>query len=167
MDVNLSSVDAPSRCWTWGFIVLSLCIYLYINAFSSKFHLNHIPSVTPRAQIPPHTQSPVRFVLITDSETKTACTCNQSCCQRSSRGSWHHLLCTPRCRASKCTPWAECLFVQDFIRQAADSAQCHIDRATRGHTHTLSLFSSSSMEPWKDCWTCFSVHVCGRKWTTV
>lgn len=36
---------------------------------------------------------------------------------------------------SECTLRAECLFVQDFIRQAAHSAQCPIDRATRGHTH--------------------------------
>ena len=137
-DVNLSSMDAPSRCWkTRICCALSLHLPFYINAFSSKFHPNHIPSVMPRAQTPPpHMQSPVRFVLITDGETKTGCTCNQSCCQRGSRDSWHHLPCTSRCRASKCTPWAECLFVQDFIRQAADSAQCYIDRATRGHTHT-------------------------------
>lgn len=39
--------------------------------------------------------------------------------------------------SGECALRAECLFVQDFIRQSAHSAHCHIDLATRGHTHTL------------------------------
>lgn len=50
---------------------------------------------------------------------------------------------------NECALRAECLFVRDLIKQAAHSAQCCIDLATRlKATHTFSLFSPSSVEPW-------------------
>lgn len=68
---------------------------------------------------------------------------------------------------SERTPWAERLFVQDFIRQAAHSAQCHIDLATQGHTHThflCSLPQAWSLEALIDM--CFSLPCCGQNWIT-
>lgn len=66
-----------------------------------------------------------------------------------------------RCRASERAPpaAAACLFVQDFIRQAAHSAQCRIDLATRGHTHThFFLFVLPHQHrALKDHWICFSL----------
>lgn len=51
-------VRALTRCWPCGFNILSPCSYLYINASSSKFHLIHIPSVTPFVLASPCAQMP-------------------------------------------------------------------------------------------------------------
>lgn len=57
---------------------------------------------------------------------------------------------------SECVLHAECLFVRNFIRQSAHSAQRHIDLATQGHshthpmhTHTHSLFFVLFLQQWK------------------
>lgn len=176
--IDLSGWMLGPGVGTWGFHILTPHFYLYISASSSKFHHSHIPSVThfvpasPSAQTPAHTHShtplPLRFVLITTGETKTGCTCNQSCCQLGSCGSWHRLLCFSQCRVNV-------RYVQHVYLCRVSSGMLHTQHnailiwpleATHIHTH-FSLFSSSGMEPWRIARFAFLLPCCGQKWICI
>lgn len=105
---------------------------------SNKF----CPSLTLFTDTYTHSQLPSRFFLITHGETKTACTCNQSCCQLGSCGSWHHLLCMSQCRANV-------RYEQDVYLCRLSSVRLHTQHNAiliwpLEATHTFPLFSSSS-----------------------